>query len=128
MATIAANSASRADIQAAINSSADGDTVTVPAGSATWTSAVDLGTKRISLIAAGASQTLITDGAADSGAGFIFTIAASSSFLPVRISGFSIATPQTGNKGFRIAITGPNIIRIDNNKFSGGYNYISPNW
>ncbi|MBA3353004.1 MAG: hypothetical protein H0U23_11410, partial [Blastocatellia bacterium] len=58
-ATITAKSASRADVGAAVSSANDGDTVTIPAGSATWTSTLTI-TKNISLIGAGEGQTTIT--------------------------------------------------------------------
>lgn len=46
MATIQANSASTADVQTAIDAASDGDTVTIPNGSATWSSVIST-TKQI---------------------------------------------------------------------------------
>jgi hypothetical protein len=50
---IQAASCSRADVQAAINSAQDGDTVLVPAGECTWNSEVSIQNKTITLIGAG---------------------------------------------------------------------------
>jgi hypothetical protein len=50
---IQAASCSRADVQAAINSAQDGDTVLVPAGECTWNSEVSIQNKTIVLIGAG---------------------------------------------------------------------------
>jgi hypothetical protein len=60
-ATIAAKSVSPADVNAAVTLAADGDTVTVPAGTATWTSPLTI-TKGITLQGAGIGQTIIRDG------------------------------------------------------------------
>jgi hypothetical protein len=59
-ATIAARSLSPADVQAAVDSAADGDTVTIPAGSATWSSTVTIRNKAVSVIGAGMGSTVIT--------------------------------------------------------------------
>jgi hypothetical protein len=61
MATINAASVSAADVQTAINSASDGDTVLVPSGSATWSTAVSC-TKGIKIQGAGIDVTTITDG------------------------------------------------------------------
>jgi hypothetical protein len=58
-ATINAASPSQTDVAVAINSASNGDTVQVPAGSATWNSALTI-KKNISLIGAGSGQTIIT--------------------------------------------------------------------
>ena len=50
---IQAASCSRTDVQAAINSAQDGDTVLVPAGECTWNSEVSIQNKTITLIGAG---------------------------------------------------------------------------
>ena len=60
-ATINAASCSQSDVQAAINSSVTGDTVSVPAGSCTWTSTVTIpSTKKILLQGTGMASTIIT--------------------------------------------------------------------
>lgn len=58
--TIEAKSASLADVRAAVASARDGDTVTVPAGTATWTATLDI-TKNITLQGAGPDSTTIID-------------------------------------------------------------------
>lgn len=59
-ATIVAKSPSQADVQAAVNSAGEGDTVTVPAGSATWSSTVTITNKAVSVLGAGMGNTIIT--------------------------------------------------------------------
>src|SRR5262245_42063382 len=61
-ATIAASSCNSAAVAAAVGSAANGDTVTVPAGTCTWTGTVTIG-KAITLQGQGASNTIIVDGA-----------------------------------------------------------------
>lgn len=59
-ATINAASCSQGDVQAAIDSASDGDTVNVPAGSCSWTSSVVIpNSKGIEIIGAGMGQTAI---------------------------------------------------------------------
>lgn len=59
-AAIYAASASQADVQTAIDSAASGDRVYIPAGTATWTSAVTITNKSLSLFGAGEGETIIT--------------------------------------------------------------------
>jgi hypothetical protein len=63
--TITAASCSSANVQSAINSVVDGDTVIVPAGSCMWTSAVSINNKGITLQGAGIGQTIITNGSSN---------------------------------------------------------------
>jgi len=58
--TIEAKSVSLADVRSAIASARDGDTVTVPAGTATWTSSLNVD-KHITLQGAGPGSTVIID-------------------------------------------------------------------
>ena len=58
-ATINSASCSQSDVQAAITAASTGDTVIIPSGSCTWTSAVSLA-KNITLMGAGATNTIIT--------------------------------------------------------------------
>ena len=58
--TIIAKSASRADVGAAVAAATDGDTVTIPAGTVTWTSTLTV-TKNIQIIGAGEGSTVITE-------------------------------------------------------------------
>jgi hypothetical protein len=55
-AMINASSCSQAAVQAAINSATDGDTVTVPAGNCTWSAAVTINGKTITLQGAGSGS------------------------------------------------------------------------
>lgn len=70
--TIKAKSCSQADVQAAIDSAKDGDVIRIPAGTATWTKSVNVGTqtgwtppafstKAITLEGAGMDSTFIID-------------------------------------------------------------------
>jgi hypothetical protein len=59
-AVLEAKSVLLADVQAAVRAAADGDTVTVPAGTATWTATLDIN-KNITLQGAGAASTIIVD-------------------------------------------------------------------
>ncbi len=60
--TINAASCSRNDVQNAINSAQDGDTVAIPSGNCTWTSQVQINNKGITLRGAGVGHTVITNG------------------------------------------------------------------
>ena len=60
-ATINAFSPSYNDVSSAIASAQDGDTVQIPAGSATWTSTLKVGSKGIAIIGAGSDDTIITN-------------------------------------------------------------------
>jgi hypothetical protein len=60
-ATIAASSTSFAAVQAAINAAANGDTVTIPAGSSTWSSAASVpSSKKVTIQGQGVGITTIT--------------------------------------------------------------------
>ena len=58
-ATIAASSASQADVQTAYNASTSGDTVIIPSGTVSWSSSLIV-TKNVSFIGAGVGRTVIT--------------------------------------------------------------------
>jgi len=60
--TVNANSVSQSDVAAAIGSAVDGDIVTIPAGTATWTRTLPV-TKAITLQGAGIGATIIKDNA-----------------------------------------------------------------
>jgi hypothetical protein len=64
-ALITASNTSVAAVEAAINAAADGDTVMVPAGTATWSSELILHAKAIKLLGAGIDKTVITFGLPD---------------------------------------------------------------
>ncbi len=68
-ATISANTCSYADVNAALDRAANGDTVLVPAGTCTWTTSMDFDltitggqNKYLTLQGAGIDQTIIIDG------------------------------------------------------------------
>ena len=62
--TVNANSVSQSDVAAAIGSAVDGDIVTIPAGTATWTRTLPV-TKAITLQGAGIGATIIKDNASN---------------------------------------------------------------
>jgi hypothetical protein len=111
--TIRAASPSQADVTAAINSAANGDTVLVPAGSATWKGASGITiTKNISLIGAGLSETIIT---ATGGAVLYWKPAIDN---PFRMSGFRFNCKGVTNA---IGIIGKaSKARVDNCYFAYG--------
>jgi len=57
---INAASCSRGDVQTAVDSASDGETVNIPAGSCTWTDSVDVIDKDIKIVGAGQGSTVIT--------------------------------------------------------------------
>lgn len=61
-ATLNATTCGQADVQSSINAAESGDVVTVPAGSCTWNSVVNLNKNGITLSGAGKDSTLITTG------------------------------------------------------------------
>src|SRR5262249_24514308 len=86
-ATVNAASCSQANVQAAIASASNGDTVIVPAGSCTWTSGISLGTKAITLQGAGIGATNITHNISGSQVNLITF--AQHATIHTRITGFS---------------------------------------
>ena len=106
-ATITAPSCSQSDVQAAIASASDGDTVNVPAGNCTWNSGIELTDKTITLRGAGASDTgtKITYG----GTGYsLITVRAGEKTGKVDISGFWLSggDPDYWN-GTAMSLYGP---------------------
>ena len=98
-ATITAASCQQPAVQAAVNSANSGDTVNIPAGSCTWTTAVSWENKNISLMGAGIGQTVITGDFARMFAIYI-TNTASGAF---RVSGMTLAgTSNLTNEVFLI--------------------------
>jgi len=61
-AIIEADTCSKNDVQAALNAAVDGDTISVPAGTCTYTSGIVVN-KAVSIIGAGTDKTTITDNA-----------------------------------------------------------------
>lgn len=128
--TVAATSCNAADVQTALTNAADGDTVTIPAGSCTWTTGISMTlNKTVTLQGAGAiaatdkgaattgtDQTVIRDQNAASGHSVLaFTVANGKT---LRITGLAIrhegATTQNGV--IKVA-GGSNSIRIDHCHF-----------
>ena len=127
-ATRTAASASLADVTTAIAASADGDTVNIPAGSATWSSALSL-TKAITLKGAGSTSTTISAG------GITMLTVSLSADKPVRISGINFknasgtAIPTLilsgqSYKGTGVPMTS---FRVDHCNFNFGKRALNPN-
>jgi hypothetical protein len=117
-ATIQAASVSQADVAAAISAAADGDTVAVPAGLATWSSAIAV-SKPISVIGQGTNSTIVNCTRA-----FVLSLPSSKAGLPVRISGFRFngpnPPPDTVNYWIIKAYNNCTKFRIDHCFFQGG--------
>ena len=88
-ATNTAASASLADVTSAYALCSDGDILSVPAGTATWTSTFTIN-KAIQLIGAGIDQTIITDGTGNNTQLIVWNTV--SNTLP-RLSGFTFTGP-----------------------------------
>ena len=116
-ATIAAASCSYSAVSAAVSAAAQGDTVTVPAGSCTWSSTLSI-RKGISLVGAGIGSTVITKG---TGTIIHYQPADASANALIRISGFTFDFAGSGGTG--INVTSGNTLalqtklRIDHNRF-----------
>lgn len=103
---INAGSCSNSDVQTAVNSANNGDTVTVPAGNCTWSGNVTIpNTKGITLQGAGIDVTTINGGQ-------IFITAASGNLW--RVTGFTFSN---GSEFLWINGTGTSL-RVDHNKFT----------
>jgi hypothetical protein len=120
-ATRTAASASYSDVSAAVASAVSGDTVQIPAGSATWSSTLNVGSKAINIIGAGNASTIITNKVGNlikwSGTG------ANS----IRLSG--IRFNNSDNQSPIIALVGPiSKVRIDHCIFDKGDSAIGTNY
>jgi hypothetical protein len=89
-ATINAPTCSQANVQSAVNAAQDGDTVSVPAGSCAWSSAVSWTNKNVKVIGAGIGNTVITP----ANGAFSVTATTKGAF---RISGMTISGAPSGN-------------------------------
>jgi hypothetical protein len=118
--TVTANSCSRTDVQAAVNNATRGATVTVPAGSCTWSSTLSL-TQGITLTGAGVGSTVITS----SGGVTLITVTPDSTAISnsenIKVTGFTFdgsnssvvfiqisGAGDTGTKPYRNLIIGDN--------------------
>jgi hypothetical protein len=105
--TIAAKSASRADVGTAVAAATDGDIVTIPAGTATWNSTLTV-TKNIQIIGAGEGSTVITENLPRTNNASLFDISLShESVAPAysfRLSGMTLKSanpvPLATDNGF----------------------------
>ncbi|MGZ3770992.1 MAG: hypothetical protein ACXVCP_15505 [Bdellovibrio sp.] len=119
-ASKAAASCSYADVSAAITSATVGDTITVPAGTCTWSSTLNI-TKGISLIGAGKASTVITNTAGTA----VSIMKTQNDF--VRLSGLRFN--NSDNMSPIISVTGPSYkVRIDNIIINKGDAAIGTNW
>jgi uncharacterized repeat protein (TIGR02543 family) len=92
-ATWPALDAQEANVAAAIANASDGDTVTVPAGTATWSTQLTI-TKHITLQGAGVGQTIIYDNAPKGGSNqHLILVKLSGDNPPFRLTGFEFAIP-----------------------------------
>src|SRR5262245_6275492 len=90
-ATITAAGCSAADVQTAVNSAGDGETVMVPPGSCTWSTRVSTTNKSISLLGAGTASTLSTGNDSTAGQGCALTLTMNPSGNITRVSGFEFS-------------------------------------
>lgn len=115
--THVAASTSQVDVQAAIDAASDGDSVTIPAGTSTWASKIDVPeAKTLSISGAGKTNTVITSG-----------LAASSELVDLNKSGSRLTAIGfvLPDDGYAIKVSGEGW-RIDNirvNNTSGTSRY-----
>ena len=115
-----AASASYDDVNTAVGLADPGDTVTVPTGTETWNSTLVI-SKGVSLIGAGSTNTVITNGAG----GNLLQFSGLAADSPIRVSGFHFDGSDTLYT--LVSIQGNNdgswpysSVRIDHNKFTEG--------
>jgi hypothetical protein len=117
-ATILPADASFPAVQTAVNSALDGDTVVIPAGTATWSSTLTV-TKGITLQGAGIGQTIIKDGLSGSTLLVKWTLPAS---LPSRLTGIDFQDGGRTGGSIIIEFDGSNVngstLRVDNSSFN----------
>ena len=118
-ATINSASCSQSDVQAAVNSASDGDTVLVPPGNCTWTGLDQLTVTNLGIILQGAGEdvTTITDNT-NTGTGNEAIVISLSSGDNFRLTGFTFKG-SPGSEGI-IKISGTSKTwRMDNLEFDG---------
>jgi hypothetical protein len=116
-ATLAAANCSYAAVSSAVASAAQGDTVTVPGGSCTWSSTLQIN-KGISLIGAGVGSTVITKGTSIL---IKYVPSNANANALIRISGFTFDHAGSGGTGLDMSSGNTLVLqtkmRIDNNRF-----------
>src|SRR6266436_3333249 len=122
-ATINAADTSAAAVQTAIKFASDGDTVTIPAGTGSWTTTVTC-SKSIVIQGAGIDQTIITDHVPRTkpNFGIEFSFTGSGTW---RLTGFTIKYGTVTDMGSHGSINVPgssHAFRIDHVKFNDVYN------
>lgn len=100
-ATNTAATASSTDVQASINAALAGDTVIIPAGSATWSTAVTISGKALNLHGSGTANTVITDG---STAGCLLITATAANL--VRVAGIKFIASATHTSDGVVEVSG----------------------
>jgi len=119
-ATITASSCSLSDVQSAISSASSGDIVIVPAGSATWSTALSI-TKGITLQGAGIDSTTITSSGGSQMIKYEPETPASNEKF--RLTGFTLNGNSRSVTGLYVthnsATATLNDIRVDHNKIIG---------
>lgn len=132
-AQVTAKSCAASDVQAAINASLNGDTVSVPPGSCVWTSSVSISnSKGIILKGAGIGSTVITGGTCSSSLGHLVTNVASGNAV-TRITGFSFDLTNGGCGSDEVGIyvkggVSAPAFRIDHNRFYNCRNRCVQTW
>jgi hypothetical protein len=122
--TIGAASPELDDVRAAVALAADGDTITVPAGEATWAESLQLD-KAVTLRGAGAEGASPTRLRRDGGTIIELSLSAD---LPVRITGLRLSFPEFSLEDrYAIAVTSTSTqLRIDHCTFDFGSRTIFP--
>jgi hypothetical protein len=106
-ATQTAASCNSTDVQAAINSAAEGDTVLIPAGSCSWTSGVNISGKGIVLQGAGAGR--------------VIAISTPNSAIPIANGTVTFSNVQATNVSGSLTISAGQSLRIIENGFLGNF-------
>ena len=118
-ATVTAISPSYEDVSAAVSQAHNGDTVQIPSGSATWSSALDVGSKSINIIGTGSGSTILN--------GSTFFRWKNTGNNPIRVS--AIRFNSADKVPFIIGLRGPIYkFRADHCIFNKGDSSIGTNW
>jgi hypothetical protein len=126
MTVHAAATSSLADVTAAYNLCNNGDTLTIPAGTSSWTSALTVAKTNLIIQGAGSSSTILTGGSGGNGALFNMTAESANG---IRITGINFQSCGLDSGGITFSktgspyCTGTKNLRVDNCLFS---NYDNP--